>query len=90
MLIVLTGPFTEMMDRMPQVSVDEAKSHLPDLIDAALRGTEVVIKKDNESAVKLVPISSPKPNPRFGSAKGLITLAEDFDAPLEDFAEYMK
>jgi Protein of unknown function (DUF2281) len=26
--------------------------------------------------------------PQFGSAKGLITMAEDFDAPLEDFDEY--
>lgn len=26
--------------------------------------------------------------PKFGSAQGLITIAEDFEAPLEDFAEY--
>jgi hypothetical protein len=25
---------------------------------------------------------------RFGSAKGLIEMAEDFDEPLEDFREY--
>lgn len=27
--------------------------------------------------------------PRFGSAKGLITMSDDFDEPLEDFKEYM-
>lgn len=28
--------------------------------------------------------------PHFGSAKGLVTfMAEDFDAPLDDFNEYM-
>ncbi len=27
--------------------------------------------------------------PRFGSAKGKYTLASDFDAPLEDFKDYM-
>jgi hypothetical protein len=27
--------------------------------------------------------------PRFGSAKGLFTLTDDLDAPLEDFKEYM-
>jgi len=27
--------------------------------------------------------------PKFGSAKGKIWMADDFDAPLEDFAEYM-
>ena len=26
---------------------------------------------------------------KFGSAKGLIKIAEDFDDPLEDFREYM-
>jgi hypothetical protein len=30
-----------------------------------------------------------KPIPRFGSAKGKYVLAEDFDAPLNDFKEYM-
>lgn len=27
--------------------------------------------------------------PQFGSARGLISMSEDFDEPLEDFAEYM-
>lgn len=32
---------------------------------------------------------SNRPKPVFGSAKGMFKLADDFDAPLEDFAEYM-
>lgn len=28
--------------------------------------------------------------PKFGSAKGKYTMALDFDAPLEDFKEYME
>ena len=31
----------------------------------------------------------PKPRRRFGSGKGLFQMAPDFDAPLEDFKEYM-
>ena len=27
--------------------------------------------------------------PRFGSAKGMVTIPDDFDEPLEDFKEYM-
>jgi hypothetical protein len=27
--------------------------------------------------------------PQFGSARGLIKISDDFDEPLEDFAEYM-
>jgi hypothetical protein len=32
----------------------------------------------------------PKPKPQFGSAKGLIHIAPDFDEPLEDFKPYME
>jgi hypothetical protein len=32
----------------------------------------------------------PCPQPQFGSAKGLITMSDDFDEPLEDFEEYMR
>ena len=48
---------------------------------------EVLIAKDDQHIVKLVPVLGTKPVPQFGSAKGLITMAEDFDAPLEDFEE---
>ncbi len=33
---------------------------------------------------------SKKPAPKAGSAKGLIHIAPDFDAPLEDFKPYME
>ena len=72
-----------------QINIDEAKSNLPDLIDAAINGEEIVIAKDDQHVVKLVPISRAKPRPQFGSAKGLISISDDFDEPLEDFAEYM-
>lgn len=32
----------------------------------------------------------PKHLRQFGSAKGMIRMTEDFDEPLEDFAEYMQ
>jgi prevent-host-death family protein len=76
--------------RMHRVDIEEAKTHLPDLIETAIRGIEVVITKDNRPVVKLVPLAPSKSHPRFGSAAGLITMSEDFDAPLEDFKDYMK
>jgi prevent-host-death family protein len=75
---------------MQQIDLDEAKRHLPDLIEAASKGEEIVITKDNHPVAKLVPISWAKPRPQFGSAAGLITIADDFDESLEDFSEYMK
>jgi prevent-host-death family protein len=73
---------------MHQVTIEEAKAKLPDLIDAAVNGEEIVIAKDEERLVKLVPLPHAKSRPQFGSAKGLITLADDFEGPLEDFEEY--
>ena len=75
---------------MHQVSIEEARTTLPDLIEAAVGGDEVLIAKDDQSIVKLVPVSRTKPVPQFGSAKGLIAMAADFDAPLEDFDEYVE
>jgi hypothetical protein len=34
---------------------------------------------------KIVPVSSPVP--KFGSARGLITIADNFDEPLEGFED---
>jgi prevent-host-death family protein len=73
---------------MHQVNIDEAKNHLPELIDAAVKGEQIVITKDEQNRVRLVPLQNAKPRPRFGSGKGLITLADDFDEPLKDFEEY--
>ena len=75
---------------MQQVDLDEAKIHLLDLIEAASKGEEIIITRDNHPVAKLVPVSLAKPRPQFGSAAGLITMADDFDEPLEDFSEYTK
>ncbi|MEW6129910.1 MAG: DUF2281 domain-containing protein [Acidobacteriota bacterium] len=75
---------------MQQVTIEEAKTRLPDLIEAALNGAEVIIEKDEKTLIKLVPLTKTKPRPQFGSAKGLITMSEDFDEPLEEFKEYME
>ncbi|MBD1925542.1 type II toxin-antitoxin system Phd/YefM family antitoxin [Trichocoleus sp. FACHB-90] len=74
---------------MQQINVEEASKHLPDLIEAALRGEEIVIAKDDRPVVKLTPVSPAKRRPQFGSAKGLVTISEDFDDPIEDFKDYM-
>ena len=70
---------------MQQINLTDATHHLPTLVDAALHGEAVFITNNGQDVVQLVPVSMPKPYPRFGSAKGLLVLAEDFDAPLEDF-----
>ena len=75
---------------MTQVTVQQASQRLTDLVDAAVNGEEVIVVRPDNSGVRLVPVPIPAPNghPVFGSAKGLITIADDFDAPLDEFREY--
>ncbi|MDQ3130085.1 MAG: DUF2281 domain-containing protein [Acidobacteriota bacterium] len=73
---------------MQQVNIEQAKTDLSVLIKAALNGEEIIISQNEQAAVKLVPTSITKAHPKFGSAKGKIEIADDFDEPLEDFAEY--
>ena len=78
---------------MYQINADEAKSRLPALIQAALRGETVYIAEDAQHIVQLVPVApgSPAPGrPTFGSARGTVVMSDDFDAPLADFDEYMQ
>lgn len=77
---------------MTRVDLQEAQNHLLELIEQAVDGDEIVITRQGIPVARLVAASSvsrlntgKRP---FGSAKGLITIKDDFDAPLEDFAEY--
>ena len=74
---------------MKPVTITEAAEKLSELIDAALRGEEVIITKGKSISIKLTPTTTTKPCPKFGSAKGLIKMSDDFDDPLEDFEDYM-
>ncbi|MEC4986502.1 MAG: type II toxin-antitoxin system prevent-host-death family antitoxin [Oscillatoria sp. PMC 1068.18] len=73
---------------MYQIDLAKAEQQLSELIEAATRGEEVVIIKNNQPVAKLVPIHA-KTNRKAGSAKGLVWIADDFDEPLEEFKEYM-
>jgi antitoxin (DNA-binding transcriptional repressor) of toxin-antitoxin stability system len=73
--------------RMSPISVTEAEPQLDDLIRQAAKGEEVVIRGTGGAVVRLVPVEVPG-RPRFGSARGMFTMADDFDAPLDDFAPY--
>ena len=72
-----------------QIKQSDLPKKLWTLIDAALRGEPVFIERDGKVLVQLTPLKRiPRPR-KAGSAKGMITMADDFDAPLEDFAAYM-
>jgi prevent-host-death family protein len=70
------------------VNIHEAKTHLSRLIQEALEGEEIVIARGNEPVVRLVLVESARPKRSLGWVKGQVTMAPDFDAPLDDFADY--
>ena len=72
---------------MVRVSVTEAKAKLSSLIAAAEQGEEVVITKHGQTAARLVVDGERKPHrkrPNFGSLKGKVWIADDFDDPLPE------
>jgi hypothetical protein len=56
--------------------------HLP--LPEDLRHTKIKV------TATLEPVSTSAPRPRFGSLGGKIWMAPDFNAPLDDFKEYME
>jgi prevent-host-death family protein len=71
-----------------QYNVAEAKAHFSTLVRQALRGEDVVIARDNKPLLRLVPVGVTSRAP--GSAKGRVMTTGDFDAPLEDLADYTR
>lgn len=73
---------------MHQVKLKEAETRLAELIEEVASGEEVVIIRSDGTSFKIVPMDEVSASPKFGSAKGLIKIADDFDEPLADFEEY--
>ncbi len=73
---------------MHKINLQEAETRLAQLIEEAASGEEVIITRNDGSAFKIVPITTNVPRPKFGSAKGKVKIADDFDEPLPDFEDY--
>ena len=67
-----------------EVNVHEAKTHLSRLLDQALAGEEVIIMRSGRRLVRLFPVATASTPRVLGTAKGMVTMAEDFAAPLPD------
>lgn len=68
-------------DAVQQVTVHAAKAHLSRLIEAALRGEEVVIARGSRPVVRLVPVR--RAPFRIGILAGQLGTPPDFSAPME-------
>jgi len=66
------------------VNVHEAKTHLSRLLNRVAAGEEIVIAKGGKPFARLVPLGAAPRLRKPGSARGVLTLGEDFDAPLPE------
>jgi prevent-host-death family protein len=73
---------------MKVVNIHEAKTHLSRLIQEAIDGEDIIIARGNQPVVRLVLVASARRERSPGWAAGQVKLADDFDAPLDDFADY--
>jgi prevent-host-death family protein len=69
---------------MQPVTIDEAETRLPELIERAEHGEEVVIARAGKPVVRLVPVAGKKPRRRLGSMRGQFEVPDDFNDPLPD------
>jgi len=69
---------------MQIINIHDAKTHFSRLVDSAASGEEIIIAKAGKPTARLMPMETVKVKRVFGSMKGKIRIAEDFDAPLSD------
>ena len=78
---------------MATVSLREAQATLRELVHRLAPGDEIVITENDQPIATLTPmpsVSNAKPR-ELGTMKGTVLyMAPDFDAPLEEFREYME
>jgi antitoxin (DNA-binding transcriptional repressor) of toxin-antitoxin stability system len=74
------------------ISLEEAQARLPEVIARLIPGQQLFITNaEGHIVARLIGEAPPPEEPiQPGSAKGkILYMADDFDAPLEDFKEYM-
>ena len=76
---------------MPTADVHSVKAHLPEIIASLSPGEQLVIEQDGEPIATLTRRRLQQWPCKAGSAKNeQHWMASDFDAPLEEFREYME
>ena len=77
---------------MSNVPIEDVQARLQELIHRLTHGEEIVITEQDQPVARLVDASSAPRKPRPpGTLRGsVLHMAEDFDAPLDEFKEYME
>lgn len=73
---------------MPFFAIDDAGTHLVELVERTLDGENVVLTRRGKAAVRLTPVERIEDrSDLFGAMAGEIHIADDFDQLPADIAE---
>ncbi|MCP3822683.1 type II toxin-antitoxin system Phd/YefM family antitoxin [Streptomyces sp. A3M-1-3] len=75
------------MDAARQYNVHEAKTHFSKILEVVATGEEVIISKSGEPVAKVIPLKGKVQRTDYGSLKGQVAIADDFDELPDGFAE---
>lgn len=64
------------------INIHEAKTHFSKLLERVRLGEEIVVAKAGRPVARIVPVEQSPVDRQPGSARGLVVIREDFDAPL--------
>lgn len=70
------------------VNMHEAKTSLSQLVNRALAGEEVIIARNGEPLVRLMPVEKAKKRRVPGRSKGKIAISPDFELTDEEIDEF--
>jgi antitoxin (DNA-binding transcriptional repressor) of toxin-antitoxin stability system len=76
---------------MPSANIEDVQAHLVQIVEGLTPGEPLTITRDGEPIASLSRKSKKQWPCKAGSAKGeKFWMAADFDAPLDEFKEYME
>ena len=69
------------------IDLSQAQARLAELVQEAARGEEVILTEGGEPVARINPITRGQRPRELGSARGLIHMAEDFEANRPELSE---
>jgi len=73
-----------------KVTIEEAQVNLKNIVKDVEKGNVYIITIDDKPMAVLSSAEKTKNIPKYGSAKGKLIIKPDFDAPIDEFNEYMR
>lgn len=73
---------------MHVIDFAQAEAHVSELLGRVQAGEEILVTRADVPVARIMPAGPQQKRPRFGAAKDLLRVSDDFDEPLADFASY--